>query len=273
MFLLIEMGIWLIYIIYNAVISIRNPKIMAERDYKSFCEEFCKNWVFEFKSDVGRKLLHLLAVVIILFFWTLGTILDKVGVLARFGLDNYSFSFWLIITIGYGFCAMFMIADLTRLNKFYMLPKWAKKWYCSAIRKDELETFLASTPLVLSFVPILFLPFPIFAAAALIATVSDGLAALIGMKYGKHKFKPSSKKTIEGYLAGVSTTFLIVIIIVVLYQSWMPVSFGVVLAMATISAFLFFLIDALAKNVCDNFLNPIIIGLGMWIVFLISILI
>lgn len=267
--LLIEIGIWGCFLTYNAFISKKTPDIMAQRDYNEFCEEFKKNWVYDFKSDIGRKFLHLFTVFVIFFFWTLGTILENLGFLAPWGLDTYSFSFWLIITIGYGFCAMFMMGDLARLNKFCILPNWAKKWYASSMRHDELETFVASTPLVLAFIPIIFFPFPIFAASTLIATVADAAAALIGMKYGKHKFKEQSKKTIEGYIAGILTSFFIVIIIMILYHEWMPVNISLILAMAIIAALLFFLIDMFSNNMCDNILNPILTGLGMWMIYFI----
>ena len=265
---LIEMGFLVITLIYNAVISKRNPEIMARRDYSKFCEEFNKNWVDDLKSELGRKFLHLFTCFVIFFFWTLGLILDDLGILTQWGLDNYSFSFWLTITIGYGFVIMFQVADLARLNKFYMIPKWAKRWYMD-MKQCELDTFVASTPLVLSFSPFIFAPFPIFAAVALITTGADAVACIIGKKYGKHNLKTNSKKTVEGFIAGGLTTFIIVIIISLLYHPWMPISIEKIIFMSIIATLLFLLVDAFAKNISDNILNPILTGFGMWIIFLI----
>ena len=58
-FSLVEMGVLALILIYNTVISKKNPEIMAERDYSKFCKEFNKNWVDDLKSELGRKFLHL----------------------------------------------------------------------------------------------------------------------------------------------------------------------------------------------------------------------
>lgn len=265
---LVEMGVWFLTLIYNTIISKRNPKIMAERDYNKFCEDFNNNWQDNLKSEVGRKLLHLFTCFVIFFFWTLGTILDNLGILSQWGLDYYSFSYWLIVTVGFGFVIMFQVADLTRLNKFYMLPNWAKRWYRD-MKQSELNTFIASTPLVLSFIPFLFAPFPIFASVALITTGADAVACLIGKKYGKHYLKTNSKKTIEGFIAGGFTTFMIVIFISIIYNPWLQVGFEKIIFMSLIATSLFLLVDAFAKNISDNILNPLLTGFGMWIIFLI----
>ncbi len=265
---LVEMGILFTILIYNAIISKRNPDIMEERDYNKYCEEFNKNWVDDLKSELGRKFLHLFATFIIFFFWTLGVILKDLGILSKFGLDNYSFAFWLIIIVGFGFIFMFQIADLARLNRFYMIPNWAKRWYLD-MKQNELHTFIASTSLVLSFIPFIFTPFPIFASVALITTGADAAACIIGKKYGKHSLRKTSNKTIEGFIAGGFTTFLIVFIITILYHVWMPVSIVKILLMATVATILFLLVDAYAKNISDNILNPFLTGFGMWLILII----
>ncbi len=266
-FCIIELVIWAVMLSYNGFVAKRNPEIMAERDYNKYCEEINKNFVDDFKNEWTRKFLHLFTCFVIFFFWTLGLILDDTGILPLWGLDNYSFSYWLIITIGYGFVIMFQIGDLTRLNKFYMLPKWAKKWYLG-IREKEQCTFIASTPLVLSFIPFLFAPFPIFGMVALIATGADATACVIGKKCGKHSLRKNSNKTIEGFIAGGLSTFLIVIIISILYHPWMPVSIEKKFVMATVATILFLLVDLLARNISDNILNPLLTGFGLWIIFL-----
>jgi len=254
-------------LLYNGRISKKNPEIMAERDYKKFCEEFDKNWVGDLRSEIGRKFLHLFTSFLIFFLWTLGLILDDTGILAQWDLDNYSFSYWLIITIGFGFVIMFQIGDLARLNKFYLLPKWGKRGYKS-MRQEEQYTFVASTPLVLSFIPFLFVPFPIFGAVVLITTGADAVACIIGKKYGKHSLRKNSNKTIEGFIAGGVSTFLIVIIISILYHPWMPVSILKIFIMAFIATSLFLIVDKFARNISDNILNPLLTGFGMWIILI-----
>ena len=266
-FLIIELVIWVIMFLFNGHVAKINPEIMAERDYNKYCEEINKNFVDDLKSEWTRKILHLFTCFVIFFFWMLGFILDDIGVLSLLDLDNYSFSYWLIITVGFGFVIMFQIGDLTRLNKFYMLPKWAKKWYLG-MRKEEQCTFIASTPLVLSFIPFLFAPFPIFAMVVLISTGADAAACVIGKKFGVHSLRKNSKKTIEGFITGGLATFLIVIIISILYHSWMPVPIEQILVMAIVATILFLLVDLIAKNISDNILNPLLIGFGIWIILL-----
>ena len=265
--LILEMGIWAVMLSYNGFISKKNPEIMAERDYNKFCEEFDKNGVDDLRSEAGRKLLHLLACFVIFFFWTLGLILEDIGNLPQWGLDNYSFSYWLTITVGFGFVIMFQIGDLARLNKFYLLPKWSKRWYKS-MRQEEQFTFVASTPLVLSFIPFLFVPFPIFGAVVLITTGADAVACIIGKKYGKYSLRKKSNKKIEGFISGGVSTFLIVIIILILYHPWMPVSISRIFIMASIATSLFLLVDRFARNISDNILNPLFTGFGMWVILI-----
>jgi len=265
---LVEMGVWAITLIYNYIISKKNPAIMDQRDYKKYCNKFIENWSDDLKSEFGRKILHLFTSSVILFFWTIGGLLENYGILEPLGLDIYSFSYWWIITIGFAFVFMFQVADLARLNKFYILPNWAKIWYLS-MRKEELDTFIGSTPLVLSFVPFIFAPFPIFAAVVLITTGADAIACLIGKKFGKHILKKDSKKTIEGFIGGGISTFLIVIIIMILYNSWISIDSIKILLMAIIATIIFLLIDFYTENISDNILNPIFTGLAMWLIFLI----
>ena len=263
----IEMIVLIATIIYNTIISKRNPEVMAKRDYNDYRKIVLDRWIDDFKGEFGRKLLHLFTSFVILFCWSLGTILENLGVLSKLNLDNYSFSYWLIITIGFGFVIMFQVADFARLNKFYMLPNWAKRWFLS-MRPEELDTFIASTPLVLSLIPFIFAPFPILASVALITTGADAVACLVGKKYGTHSLRKNSEKTIEGFIAGGITTFLIVVVILILYHVWMPISFVKIFIMATIATVLFLLVDLFVIHISDNILNPILTGFSMWMILI-----
>ncbi|MFX1394536.1 MAG: hypothetical protein ACFFAH_13300 [Promethearchaeota archaeon] len=89
-------------------------------------------------------------------------------------------------------------------------------------------------------------------AAILIACFSDALAAVIGRKYGKHKVKcfGGEIKSIEGFLAGTGSAFIIGLIVV-----------GPIYAL--IAALIFFLIDYFPVVIADNILNPIAITIGI----------
>ncbi len=100
-----------------------------------------------------------------------------------------------------------------------------------------------------------FYPVEIPFAAALVACFSDALAALIGRKWGKKKVTcPGNKvKTVEGFMAGVGSAYLIALIFV-----------GPVLAI--VAAVVFFLLDYFPNPVADNLSNPILISLALWAV-------
>ncbi len=264
----LEMIIWAGILTYNTRISKRDSELMKKRDYNEYKKKVLDKWVDDLKSELGRKVLHIFTGSVIFICWTIGILLNEVGFLRIVKLDVYSFSYWWIITIGFAFVIMFQIADLARLNRAYMLPNWARKWYLS-MRPKELETFIASTPLVLAFVPFIFPPFPIFAAVALITTVADGLACIIGKKYGSHPLRKNSKKTIEGFIAGSSSTFIIVVIIMILYDSWIEMDFFGIFIMAMVATLMFMIVDLFIKRISDNIMNPILTGLAMWIVYII----
>ncbi|MFW9881723.1 MAG: phosphatidate cytidylyltransferase, partial [Candidatus Thorarchaeota archaeon] len=99
-------------------------------------------------------------------------------------------------------------------------------------------------------------------------TGADAIACVIGKKYGKHNLKTNPDKTVEGLIAGGLSTFLIVIVILILYYPWMPLSIEKIFIMASIASSFFLIIDAFVKNISDNILNPILTGFGMWIIFI-----
>ena len=263
----LEMVILIGIITRNAIKSKRDPELMSLRDYEIFKKNILENWTDDLKGEFGRKILHIFTSSVIFVFWTIGIILNGIGFLEDVNLDLYSFSYWWIITIGFGFVIMFQIADLVRLNKAYMLPDWARKWYL-AMRPEELDTFIASTPLVLAFVPFIFVPFPIFAAVALITTVADGLACIIGKKYGTHSLWKNEKKTVEGFIAGSGSTFIIVIIIMIIYEPWINLNLLQIVIMALVGAIMFMIVDLYIEQISDNIMNPLLTGLAMWIIYI-----
>jgi len=88
----------------------------------------------------------------------------------------------------------------------------------------------------------------------LIACLSDAAAALVGRRYGKHKVVVFSKdiKSIEGFLAGMITAYLIGLILI-----------GPIYAI--IGTLIFFITDYFPRYTADNILNPIFIPIGIQI--------
>ena len=89
-------------------------------------------------------------------------------------------------------------------------------------------------------------------AAILVACLSDAAAALIGRKYGKHKVKciGGDIKSIEGFIAGVGSAYLVGLFCVGPFY-------------ALIAALIFFILDYFPIVIADNILNPIAISIGL----------
>jgi len=97
---------------------------------------------------------------------------------------------------------------------------------------------------------------------------ADAAACVIGKKFGKHRLRKNSDKTVEGFIAGGLTTLLIVLIIPMIYHAWIPISIEKIIVMAIVATILFLLVDAFVKYISDNILNPILTGFGMWLILI-----
>lgn len=95
-----------------------------------------------------------------------------------------------------------------------------------------------------------------FLAGVLIACFSDALAALVGRSIGKRKIKclGNQIKTLEGFIAGVGSAYIIGFFIV-----------GPIYAI--FGAIIFFILDYFPTLIADNILNPIIITIVIQIAF------
>lgn len=106
------------------------------------------------------------------------------------------------------------------------------------------------------FVYILYLlellPAAIIFTAILVACFSDAIAALVGRRFGRHKVEciGGDIKSIEGFIAGTTLSYLIGLIFVgPLY--------------ALIGAVIFLILDYFPIIIADNILNPIFISIGI----------
>lgn len=94
-------------------------------------------------------------------------------------------------------------------------------------------------------------------AGMLIAAFGDAAAAIIGRKYGAHKFntilQTDEQKSWEGLIAGFLTSFLCAILLV-----FNPL-------VAIIGSLVFIIIDYLNPKIADNVLNPILCTFAMMI--------
>ncbi|HMF31774.1 MAG TPA: phosphatidate cytidylyltransferase [Candidatus Lokiarchaeia archaeon] len=254
-----EIGIFGFYILRERHICKGNPQLLADRDYVKIKADYRANYHYDVKKDFKRKMLHLLAVVVIVAAWEMGRIMDSLD-FQLFGMNAMAFYKWMSISVGLAFVIMFGIGDFVRLNYYAYLPPWAIKWFTSSLKEDELVTYIASAPLVLGFVPFIFAPFQMFLSVALITSLADAAASLVGKQFGKHHLSPTNKKTFEGLFAGGFAAFIIVALAMGTYPAAAVTS---VIAMAAIAASLFMTVDLTVKNYSDNIMNSLVCGAGM----------
>jgi CDP-diglyceride synthetase len=220
-------------------------------------------------TDLSRKALHLIPPTIIISIILISFFLDNIGILPLWGLDVQGFSLWIIFSLGMAFVFMFSTGDLFRLAGHYeMLPIWGRKWFSSAMTREEWGTLTGTIPIALALVPFLFTDLPVLISVTLIATVADASAALVGKLIGRIKLSKNSKyipnKTVEGHIAGGIVTFGVVFLTAFIFQ----VDFIKNIVMSGVATALFLFVDRYTRNlISDNILNPVICGLGIIIVY------
>jgi len=202
------------------------------------------NGTIKYKDELFRKLIHLtsLSIPIVYYFISTETAALILGILA----------------------ALALIIDLGR----YIHTGTGKvfyKFFGFLLREHELDHKKknlngATYVLVSALISVLIFPKVIFISAFSILIVSDSLAALIGRKFGKHKFL---SKSLEGTL-----TFFVSACIVILFTPKVGGFFEEYL-IGFISAFVGAIVENISfKLVDDNLSIPLSVGFTMWGLYL-----
>jgi len=180
-----------------------------------------------------------------------------------FSVDPYLFSIQFLIFILMGSFIIQANLEIIRLNwpntNFVL-----KKTLIETMRESETGSFVShlqfipsltlGTILLLFFAPSITIAVNAIFAMAMISIFGDMSAALIGTRFGKHKWPFLPQKSIEGTIGGFLVSFL-------------SASLFIGVIMGLIGALIFVLIDIfLGNKITDNFLNPILIT-GTFIFF------
>ncbi len=202
------------------------------------------NGTIHYRDELVRKLIHLcsLSIPIIYYFVSRQTGIIILSALAAFAL----------------------ILDLSR----YFSPSVGKVFYKIfgfLLRKHELDEKKknlngATYVLISALLCVIIFPKVIFLTAFSILIISDSTAALIGRKFGKHKF---IFKSLEGTLAFFVSASIVVIFTPKIEGSLMEYAIGFFAAA----------VGAIVENISfgyadDNLSIPISIGLTMWGLYL-----
>jgi len=202
------------------------------------------NGTIHYRDELVRKLIHLfsLSIPVIYYF-----IPQKEAIII---LSILAFSA--------------IVLDLAR----YLFPSIAKVFYSFfgfMLRKHELDSKKknlngATYVLISALICVIIFPKVFFITAFSILIISDSMAALIGRKYGRHKFL---SKSLEGTLA-----FFISASIVVLFTPKVEGLFSEYL-IGIVSAFIGAIVENISFGFADDNLSiPLSIGLAMWILYL-----
>ena len=202
------------------------------------------NGTIQYRDELFRKLIHLfsLSIPIVYYFITQETAAIILGILA----------------------AVALIIDLGR----YIHPKAGNIFYKIfgfLLREHELDAKKknlngATYVLISALISVLIFPKVIFISAFSILIISDSAAALVGRKFGRHKFL---SKSLEGTL-----TFFISACIVILFTQKVG-GFFEEYWIGFIAAFVGAIIENVSfKLVDDNLSIPLSVGFTMWGLYL-----
>jgi dolichol kinase len=196
------------------------------------------NGTIQYKDELFRKLIHLtsLSIPIVYYFITAESAAIILGILAGLAL----------------------VIDLGR----YLHPETGKIFYklFGFLLRKKKNLNGATYVLISALISVLIFPKVIFISAFSILIISDSLAALIGRKFGKHKFL---SKSLEGTL-----TFFVSACIVILFTPKVGGFFEEYL-IGFIAAFVGAIVENISfKLVDDNLSIPLSVGFAMWGLYL-----
>jgi len=208
-------------------------------------------------TEVQRKLFHSLMIIVAL--------VNAIG-LALYGIPHGP-----LLSIGFiGICLVFFLGiEITRIRVYGYFP--FKQITDRVMRPRErtklgasiyfvvgtmiifLTLYLASNILLTWFELscIWMLSGWLAVAAVMVAAIGDGMAAIIGLRFGRHRIK--GNRTREGAIAGFIFGFLA--FLPLWYFLHIPLIYGL------IAASVLLIVDFTAPPIDDNLINPIAIGL------------
>jgi dolichol kinase len=251
--------------VYFFIAQRNNKKNKTEMTHEQWKERFLeihssRNHVV---SDLKRKLSHLIPPALVIGMYYLGPVFAPY--LSEFNWTAKLFSIYGAMAFGFHYLFVMIIADLTRLNKFHKLGEFAREWCEDALHPSEIHTFTSANTMMLAFVPFYFSPITIAFTVVAVAPLSDGMASVIGKSLGK-KRNSKSPKTLEGYLAGFITAYLVVIFMgtIIPHEG---VSTMLLHIMALVAAFGILMVDVYSSDISDNFLNSLVTGSLLWVIY------
>jgi dolichol kinase len=275
--------VFLILLYQSKVVLKDKPELRENRTITKFLEKYdilnvnqINNKSYSLRTDFHRKIFHLLPglFIIILRIFAINIWDGLWNADQIYGITGSEYAMFLILTIGYTGVVLFAALDFIRLsfifeksNIYGLLPDCFSNLLVKTLKRNENYEFTKNMVLVLSLVPMLFLPFGIFTAATLITSIGDGVASLMGIGFGKYNFPKKSSKTIIGYISGFLASFGVSLFSLWLFEPYLN-SYKVIIISLS-GAVVFLIVDLLSLKIDDNILNPIFCSLTMTFFYLI----
>lgn len=203
--------------------------------------------VISYAAELKRKAIHL------------GALLLPLGILVL----GRTVALWILAPLAV--CAVGL--DLAR-QRIPAVHRVIEKAFASIMRPEEQPPF--GGPLVLNgavwmclsaFACALLFPEPIAAAALAMLMVGDGAAAVVGRRYGRHRY-PFSPKSLEGTLAFLATALLTAWPLTVIAMPYPPLTATQLIVGAVTAA----VAEALPIPLNDNLRVPVLTGAVMLLV-------
>ncbi len=273
---LILVGIQIIFVF------IRKSNFSKQRTDSHF-KNGVSNEEFSSKHEILRKLFHLAGILVpIGYYWIFPlinsliiTIIETPGGKAFYELlwgDSLQYPYLLnelnasgeLIYFTLWCVLIFMLVfDFVRI---FTKPEYSifRRLLHTVLREKEVVSVGPQVLLVLGALTSFYgaklgwYSYEIAVSATLTACIADGLVAVLGKRFGKHKVSifNNEEKSIEGFIIGFISSYLCSMIIIGPFY-------------ALFTAVIFVLLDIFTIPIADNLLNPIFLSLVVWGVSLI----
>jgi dolichol kinase len=211
--------------------------------YGSDLKHLEQNATIDYRYEIVRKGIHLFSLSIPMIYFFIS--------------QQLALCLLLPVTVG------FIGVDLAR---YYIPPvsRWFYRWFGWLLRRHETDTNRkqlngASNVLISASLCVLLFPKVIAINAFTILIISDTTSALIGRRFGRHRFLA---KSLEGSLAFFLSA--IIVILIAPKIAHLPAEYGIGIIAAAIGA----IVEALPIKIDDNLTIPLAVGFSLWWLYL-----
>jgi len=202
----------------------------------------------KFRHEIARKLLHMCSFLIVIFIY----LTDKKTA---------------CIVIGAILALLFVGNTILLSSHFRFLNEFKVKYFSFLLRDNEKYGYISSNWFLLGcFLSVLLFQKEIAMLAITVLIFGDAFAALIGMKFGKHKFK--NGKSWEGTIGFIGVSYLLLAgfyLVLNLTLSFVAAALIVIPITAVAEVY------SKQIKIDDNLLIPLIFGIlmtGLFCIFL-----